>query len=421
MRRRRPTLAPLTHAGITAACMAAGAATIALRPSPALAQQKTQPTTGQIRDSQLRLEQIRREREQLQSQMKELQSRVRDVSAELANIDKQVSSSNNAIEELNFQATAVEANVTAVSADLVRSRDLLRERTVLLDQRLRSIYERGPLHSVEVLLTAHTFGELLNRYKYLHLVATHDRALVRDIGTIEARLTAQEQELRDQRERLRQVLDAREGEVAQLERAQAQRQQTLRTYRSRQEQTKGRIETLDRDSRRLTSLIAELEKRRREEERRRSAAGAPAKAGTITTRDLGALDWPVEGRLVYRFGPERKANGVVLRWNGVGIGADAGTPVKSVEAGTVVLAGSFEGYGPSVMISHGGGYYTLYLYLDRIDVKENQQVKAGQVIGTVGGAMTPEGPHLEFQVRAPVNGAPVAVDPLSWLRARSGS
>jgi murein DD-endopeptidase MepM/ murein hydrolase activator NlpD len=75
-----------------------------------------------------------------------------------------------------------------------------------------------------------------------------------------------------------------------------------------------------------------------------------------------------------------------------------------------------------VMVSHGGGYYTLYLYLQSVTVSEGQSIMAGQTIGTVGGEQTPEGPHLEFQVRAPVRGTiPEAVDPLTWLRSRAGS
>jgi septal ring factor EnvC (AmiA/AmiB activator) len=87
----------------------------------------------------------------------------------------------------------------------------------------------------------------------------------------------------------------------------------------------------------------------------------------------------------------------------------------------VVLAGPFEGYGPTVVLSHGEGFYTLYLYLEEIGVVEGRDVEAGQVVGTVGGADTPEGPHLEFQIRAPVGGSsPQAQDPLQWLRPRGG-
>ena len=86
----------------------------------------------------------------------------------------------------------------------------------------------------------------------------------------------------------------------------------------------------------------------------------------------------------------------------------------------MALAGPFEGYGPTVVLSHGGGFYTLYLYLEEIGVREGLDVDAGQVVGTVGGSQTPEGPHLEFQIRAPVGGgAPQAMDPLQWLRSRS--
>jgi murein DD-endopeptidase MepM/ murein hydrolase activator NlpD len=81
------------------------------------------------------------------------------------------------------------------------------------------------------------------------------------------------------------------------------------------------------------------------------------------------------------------------------------------------MAGPFEGYGPTVVLSHGGGFYTLYLYLEEIGVVQGRVVDAGQVVGTVGGGSTPEGPHLEFQIRAPSSdGVPTAQDPLTWLR-----
>ena len=74
------------------------------------------------------------------------------------------------------------------------------------------------------------------------------------------------------------------------------------------------------------------------------------------------------------------------------------------------------------MLDHGSGFYTLYLYLEDIGVVQGRSVTAGQVVGTVGGADTPEGPHIEFQIRAPLDGSsPQAQDPLEWLRPRGGS
>jgi septal ring factor EnvC (AmiA/AmiB activator) len=168
----------------------------------------------------------------------------------------------------------------------------------------------------------------------------------------------------------------------------------------------------------MGTLIGDLERRREEEAR---ANAGPAESATLSAADEGTLPWPVDGKVIYDFGRDRRPNGTVLRWNGIGIAAPTGTPVRAVRAGHVVLAGPFEGYGPTVVISHGGGFYTLYLYLQEIGVVEGRDVVAGQVVGTVGGTATPEGPHIEFQIRAPVKGGtPQAQNPLRWLQARKG-
>jgi septal ring factor EnvC (AmiA/AmiB activator) len=113
-------------------------------------------------------------------------------------------------------------------------------------------------------------------------------------------------------------------------------------------------------------------------------------------------------------------DGIVLKNQGIGISAPAGTAVKTVESGVVEFAGAFPGYGLTVIVSHGGGYRTLYLYLKTIGVQVNQQVASGQVVGTVGGEQSAEGAHIEFQVRVPRDGSIEPVDPLAWLRARAG-
>ena len=139
---------------------------------------------------------------------------------------------------------------------------------------------------------------------------------------------------------------------------------------------------------------------------------------TFTPSEAGVLNWPVDGELIYPFGRQVRPNGTVLVWQGIGIRAATGTPVKAVEAGTVDFAGPFGGYGLIVILRHGGGFYTQYFYLEELRVTQGLDVVAGQVVGTVGGADTPEGPHIEFQVRTTASGSPLAEDPLRWLRAQ---
>jgi septal ring factor EnvC (AmiA/AmiB activator) len=369
----------------------------------------------EILESQRRLEEVRAERALLQREMSNLEGRVRDVSRELQNIERQISASRSALGEVDFQVETVADAIEGSARDLIITRERLRSGAAVLNRRLRDIYKRGPLHAVSVMLGAGSFSDLLTRYRYLRLIASYDRTLLQRVGELEAEMVVRNDDLEDQMSDLGRLRQAKQGEVASLRSVEDQHRRALERYRLEEGRAGSRMEELDSDETRLTGLVTDLEARRIGAERRSAGRVVP----TMSSEDVGSLDWPVEGELIYRFGRERRPNGIVLRWNGIGIRAAVGTPVRAVRAGTVVLAGPFEGYGPTVVLSHGQGFYTLYLYLEEIGVIQGRQVEVGQVVGTVGGSDTPEGPHVEFQVRAPVDGgSPQAHDPLRWLRSQ---
>jgi septal ring factor EnvC (AmiA/AmiB activator) len=381
-------------------------------PEPVSSQQQGD-LRAEILESQRRLEQIRAERELLEREIGDVRNRVQDAAQELANVERRLSASMAVLAEVEFQSEATAAEVQATTRDLIYSQDRLAESQAVLNRRLRDIYKMGPLQTVQVLLGARSFADLLNRYRYLEQIADSDRQLVERVQALESRLAAQNHELQQRMADLGLLRQDRVSEVAELRAVEGERESALREFRSRETQASNRLEELEGDEARMTTLIDELEERRRAMEAARARTGGPA----LTAADAGSLDWPVEGRLLYRFGRDQRPNGMVLRWNGIGLAAPTGTPVRAVRAGRVALAGPFEGYGPSVVLSHGDGFYTLYLYLEEIGVVEGRDVAAGQVVGTVGGADTPEGPHLEFQIRAPLQGSsPQAQDPLQWLR-----
>jgi len=368
----------------------------------------------EILDSQRRLEQIRAERERLEQEVGDVRSQVRDVSQELANVERRLSASTAVLAEIEFQSEATATQVTNATRDLIYSQDRLSESEAVLNRRLRDIYKMGPLHTAQVLLGATSFTDLLSRYRYLRQIASTDRQLVERVRTLQGQLVTQNDELRERMAQLGGLRQDRVSEVAQLRAVEREREAALADFRTREQRASSRIGELEADETRMTALIDDLESQRRALEAARARAGGP----TISESDAGLLDWPLDGEVVYEFGRQQR-NGMVLRWNGIGLAAPIGTPVRAVKAGRVVLAGPFEGYGPTVVLSHGDGFYTLYLYLEEIGVVEGRDVEAGQVVGTVGGAETPEGPHLEFQIRAPLEGSsPEAQDPLLWLRPR---
>ena len=122
----------------------------------------------------------------------------------------------------------------------------------------------------------------------------------------------------------------------------------------------------------------------------------------------------MDGPLIYNFGREVQPNNTAIRWNGVGIRAAEGTPVKAVAAGRVAEVGQYGTYGLVVLIDHGGGDVTVYGSLQRATVQKGLIVGKGQTIGLVGVSDPELGPRLHFEVR---QGGP-AIDPATWLRRR---
>jgi septal ring factor EnvC (AmiA/AmiB activator) len=381
-----------------------------------LAQQQTQApapaTDTALERSQERLAEIRRERARLESEMDRLRGRVHNLSTELSNIERQVQISGRIVGELEIQVAAMGTQIDRTTTDLIVAEDALAEKRAILQHRLEEIYKRGPLFTAQVLLAAESFGDLLSRYKYLYLVTRQDRQLVADVEALRNRVAEQRDGLLRLRHTLANRRDERAVETERLRELEQRREESLRQSREEQRRMEQRLQQLARDEARINDIIAALERRRRAAE---AASPRPAAPSRIRTADLGRLDWPVEGEIVYNFGRQPGPGGTTIRWNGIGIAAAVGTPVRCIAAGTVRVAQQLGTYGLSVIVDHGGGSYSLYGQLQSSDVRVGQAIERGQVIGRTGGANSDQGPHLHFEVRAEGG---QAQDPVQWLRRR---
>ncbi len=371
--------------------------------------------TPDLEESRRRLEEIRAERDRLQQQQRRLQGQVHDVNDELSNLERQRESTHRIVNEIERQIGGLASQLDRSSAELILAQDNLAERRAVLQRRLADIYKRGPLHTFQVLLAAEGFGDLLSRYKYLYLTSQQDRALVSDVEKLRNRVVQQRNNILNVRGELDRRRDEREAEFSKYSDLAAERARKLQTLRRSARTTEQRLTALQKDEARLNGVLAALERARREELARGALRGGVAAPGSITTADLGRLDWPVEGAIVYRFGRDTLPSGGIIRWNGVGIAAGLGTPVKAVEAGKVRLVGQFGTYGLTIVVEHGNGYYSVYSHLESAGVKLGASVTKGSILGTVGGQHSDYGPHLHFEIRGENQ---IALDPTTWLRRK---
>ncbi len=379
------------------------------------AAQKPQPLDQQLRDNQRRLEEIRRERSEVEQELARLKSEAHSIADEISNLERQKETTNRIVNELDRQINSLSTQIDQMTVDLLLAQDALEEKRAVLERRLVDIYKRGPLYTYQVLLAAEGFGDLLSRYKYLYLVSRQDRLLTNDMAKLKNRIARERQALLDARDALGRRRSERTDELQRyvsLERErEASLRETRRTARAKQQRLT-QLESERRDAEaRINDLIAARERARREAE----ARGAAPTAAAITTAHLGQLDWPVAGRILYQFGTAAGPNNTRIPWHGIGIAAPVGAPVKAVAGGTVSLAGPLGTYLTSVLLDHGGGYYTFYGYLSDATVAKGDHVVKGQVIGHVGGEASDQGPHLHFEIRGQGG---IALDPVNWLKGK---
>ncbi|WP_405164027.1 M23 family metallopeptidase [Nocardia sp. NBC_01499] len=119
---------------------------------------------------------------------------------------------------------------------------------------------------------------------------------------------------------------------------------------------------------------------------------------------------PIAGVLTSTFG---------VRWGALHAGLDLadpiGTPIAAVTDGVVIEAGPASGFGMWVRVQQDDGTIGIYGHVNETLATVGQQVRAGDIIATVGNRGFSTGPHLHYEIHLP-SGEPI--DPLPWLATR---
>lgn len=123
----------------------------------------------------------------------------------------------------------------------------------------------------------------------------------------------------------------------------------------------------------------------------------PIVLATLVIGGCSIPRWPVDGVLTSPYGLRMRGWSPDIH-EGVDVAAPAGTPVRAMKSGRVEHAGTWGGYGLSIVLAHGSNVRTLYAHLSRVEVSRGETVDGQQVIGAVGQTGNATGPHLHFEV-----------------------
>ncbi len=339
-----------------------------------------------------RIRALQREADQLAAQARTVFNDLRRLELDRAIAQQKVAQTTAELEAVTAERDQAVARVASLEAERVAN-------TPGLEQRLVSIYKRGRGGHVRLLLSSddpRAFGRLT---RGVAAISTLDRMRVE---THRRTLAAQRDALAD--------LETRHAGVTASQQAAARAQADLD---SAVKARNAAIDALDRRRDLAARYVNELQMA---QEALDGTVGAldSAAVTTLPFRPFrGDLDWPVEGRILSRFGRAIDSRfGTSIVRNGIEIATTEGTPVHAVHGGTVAHAAPFSGFGTLVIVDHGAGAFTLYGHLADTSLVRGQGLARGDVVGMAG--LAPAGSAaVYFEVR--VDGRPA--DPLQWLRS----
>jgi septal ring factor EnvC (AmiA/AmiB activator) len=381
----------------------------------------------------------------------ELQKLLKQIEQEKSTVQKQLQTTESEMGQLEKQVDSMQQEIDRSEAELER---LNEEKTTLEGARIeqqrligiqaRAAYQSGRQEYLKLLLNQQNpekFSRTLTYYDYLSKARFEQverfNETLGQLANVEAGIEAQQANLaqqqdglKERRTQLAEVRKERQLALTKLDRDLSSRDQKLKARKQEQAQLERVLrtieETLARQAReaeqerqRALALAQEEQSRQQRSGSKTSAPSGPLVSsaggsfGGPFATSKGKLPWPVDGRLVARYGTPRGGD-ARTKWDGVLIGANVGTQVRAVHGGRVVFADWLRGAGLLVILDHGNGYLSLYGHNQSLLRDAGDIVKAGDPIATVGNSGGQEAAALYFAIRQ--QGRPS--DPAQWCRAQ---
>jgi septal ring factor EnvC (AmiA/AmiB activator) len=380
------------------------------------------------------------QRAALKEQQGELRERIQTLRRDLAGSEEsraaaadQLRETESAISDTNRRLHRLaehRSTLEAESHDLEQQSQRLQRLTAAQQERLSRLLHRRYLHgrpdALQLLLAGRDPNQVAVDQHLLSLLTRATAGLIDDLR----------QKGRD-KQRLAEASRQKTAELAAIETTQQQaRQALLDQQRQRQvllaqlaDRIRGQrreLGSLQKDDKRLAKLIEGLARIVRKPPPRPSPAtpvaatpsprhearSDPAQATGAFAALRGKLPLPVRGTVASGFGKPRPEGGTT--WKGLYIRAAEGTPVKAVAAGQVVHADWLRGFGNLLVIDHGDDFMSVYGYNQSLMRETGDQVKAGEVVATVGSSGGNAESGLYFELRHQGQ----AFDPLRWVGHR---
>ena len=363
-------------------------------------------------------------------------------------LDQNLNRTRSYLSELSRNEDMLQGAVKQLVMDIDSLDTKIKDRKRAMRKRVRNLYVHGRSNDAEILFDLLTKNGNPEREVYwVHHLLNRDRE---DVETLRNLVTERSQKQQTQQKHLAELSRLRSRKAVEERGLVAQmngQERMLNSLKHDKAVQRMALKEFERNQRTMLALIKRLEERRKREieeakkaeaarlaalkkkekaaEKKREAEKireaekareAEAAKKTVQAQPFkGPKCMPLDGPIISEYGlQEHPVLHIMTRNLGVEIRGKRGGHVRAAAAGTVAMVAEIDGRGPSVIIEHEDGTYTVYGHMKAIHVQEGKSVKKCEEIGEVGDIASLNGIKLYFQVSEGTQ----TVDPLQWLKQK---
>lgn len=346
---------------------------------------------------------LEEEKKKVEDALKSLESLKSDAAAYVKQLDGELERVNGELEDLGSRIGAKEADIAATQQQLDAARAVEEQQYADMKLRIKYMYERGETSFIDMLLQSESMVQLMNRAEYIRKISEYDREKMDEYVETKDSIAAHEAALVAEHAELLGLQEQTQAKQQSVETLLANKSKELKNFENQIDAAQGQISEYERDIKAQESRIQQLEAeiKRKEEEARKAAEAAGQSYKTVSLGNINFI-WPCpsSSRITSGFGGRSSpTEGASSNHQGIDIGASSGSDIIAAASGTVVVSTYSYSAGNYVMLSHGGGVYTVYMHCSKLLVSEGQTVSQGQSIAKVGSTGYSTGPHLHFGIR----------------------
>ena len=356
---------------------------------------------------------MKKEIEELSSKLRKANINETTTSKRITNLDEEIALVNKLIQSLKKEETS-NRNKVNVLKDKIKTKEdeleLLRKR---YEQRIINTYQKGRVSDLEKVLSSTSWRQAVYRTQYLKIISSIEQKMTKDIENILLAINKDKLKLESLLRQSISLKRDKQKQMTSLRKMRIKREKELNRIRQDKSALANYMQEKSAGVKQLESIIKKvLEDKARSEREERIRQQQQA----LKTKEFnllkGQLPWPTEGRVISKFGKQWNSRLKTTTDNpGIDIKGQPGSPIRSTMSGVVTTITYIRGYGTTVIIDHGGGFYTVYSHVTNIQTQVDSEVRSGDVIAYMGDSGSVNGSKLHFEVW----GKGQKLDPEKWL------